>query len=126
MDWVRQPTALTLFVDDLAATREFYLRAFEQPVLFEDPDSVVFKLGDLLVNLLSTSAADELVSPAAVGSPAGGARFAITLSVDDVDAVCAVLTERGVDLLNGPIDRPWGVRTASFRDPSGHVWEIAR
>ena len=22
--------------------------------------------------------------------------------------------------LNGPIDRPWGIRTASFRDPGGH------
>ncbi len=28
-------------------------------------------------------------------------------------------------LLNGPIDREWGVRTASFTDPDGHIWEIA-
>ena len=26
----------------------------------------------------------------------------------------------------GPVDRPWGIRTASFRDPGGHIWEIAR
>jgi lactoylglutathione lyase len=32
----------------------------------------------------------------------------------------------GVQLLNGPIDRPWGVRTASFKDPAGHIWEIAK
>jgi uncharacterized glyoxalase superfamily protein PhnB len=31
-----------------------------------------------------------------------------------------------VDLLNGPMDRPWGIRTASFRDPGGHIWEIAK
>jgi lactoylglutathione lyase len=31
-----------------------------------------------------------------------------------------------VQLLNGPMDRPWGVRTASFRDPGGHIWEIAK
>jgi uncharacterized glyoxalase superfamily protein PhnB len=49
----------------------------------------------------------------------------LTLEVDDVDAVCAQLAERGVTLLNGPLDRPWGVRTATFRDPAGHVWEIA-
>ena len=42
------------------------------------------------------------------------------------DAVCARLTARGVTLLNGPMDRPWGIRTASFRDPGGHVWELAR
>jgi hypothetical protein len=29
------------------------------------------------------------------------------------------------ELLNGPIDRPWGIRTASFRAPGGHIWEIA-
>jgi uncharacterized glyoxalase superfamily protein PhnB len=39
--------------------------------------------------------------------------------------MCEGLTELGVDLLNGPVDRPWGVRTPSFRDPAGHVWEVA-
>ena len=53
-------------------------------------------------------------------------RFQLTIEVDDVDATCAELAERGVELLNGPIDRPWGVRTASFRDPGGHIWEIAK
>jgi lactoylglutathione lyase len=42
-----------------------------------------------------------------------------------VDAMAAELTSRGVELLNGPMDRPWGIRTASFRDPGGHIWEIA-
>jgi uncharacterized glyoxalase superfamily protein PhnB len=42
-----------------------------------------------------------------------------------VDAMCAELTKRGATLLNGPMDRPWGIRTASFRDPGGHIWEIA-
>jgi uncharacterized glyoxalase superfamily protein PhnB len=54
-----------------------------------------------------------------------GSRFVFTLEVDDVDAKAAELTARGVELLNGPMDRPWGPRTASFRDPAGHVWEIA-
>jgi uncharacterized glyoxalase superfamily protein PhnB len=45
--------------------------------------------------------------------------------VADVDATCAELERRGVQFLNGPIDRPWGARTAAFRDPAGHVWEIA-
>jgi lactoylglutathione lyase len=45
--------------------------------------------------------------------------------LDDVDAVCAELVRRGVKLLNGPMNRPWGVRTASFTDPADHIWEIA-
>jgi uncharacterized glyoxalase superfamily protein PhnB len=55
-----------------------------------------------------------------------GARLQLTITVDDVDALCAELSRRGVELLNGPMDRPWGIRTASFRDPAGHIWEIAK
>jgi lactoylglutathione lyase len=55
-----------------------------------------------------------------------GSRAVFTIPVDDVDALCAELTARGVTLLNGPMDRPWGVRTASFCDPAGHIWEIAK
>ena len=43
-----------------------------------------------------------------------------------VDATCAWLAQRGVELLNGPMDRPWGIRTATFQDPAGHIWEIAK
>ena len=46
--------------------------------------------------------------------------------VDDVDAICAELVTRDVELLNGPMDRPCGLRTASFRDPGCHIWEIAQ
>jgi uncharacterized glyoxalase superfamily protein PhnB len=40
--------------------------------------------------------------------------------------MCETLAERGVKLLNGPMDRPWGIRTASFTDPAGNIWEIAQ
>ena len=40
--------------------------------------------------------------------------------------MCETLQARGVELLNGPMDRPWGIRTASFRDPGGYIWEIAK
>jgi uncharacterized glyoxalase superfamily protein PhnB len=40
--------------------------------------------------------------------------------------LCAILSERGIVLINGPMDRPWGPRTASFADPSGHIWEVAQ
>lgn len=117
--------AITLFVEDLATTRDFYREVFGLPVVFEDDDSAVFTFGDTLVNLLKASAAHELIEPAAVAAPGAGSRLQLTLRVDDVDATCEVLAARGVELLNGPMDRPWGVRTASFRDPGGHIWEIA-
>ena len=83
------------------------------------------KFGETVINLLKTSEAPGLVEPATVATRDAGVRFQFTLGVDDVDATCAELMARGVELLNGPMDRPWGIRTASFRDPGGHIWEIA-
>jgi catechol 2,3-dioxygenase-like lactoylglutathione lyase family enzyme len=123
--WPGGIAAITLFVEDLGAARRFYEEVFRLPVDFEDPSSVVFRFGTTLVNLLQVTEAPELVAPASVAGPDAGARFQLTLEVEDVDATCTLLTERGAVLLNGPLDRPWGVRTASFRDPAGHVWEIA-
>jgi uncharacterized glyoxalase superfamily protein PhnB len=98
---------------------------FDLPVHYEDANSAVFDFGNMIVNLLQTAAAHELIHPAAVAPQEAGARFQLTITVENVDAICAELAARGVALLNGPMDRPWGIRTASFRDPGGHIWEIA-
>ncbi len=123
--WPAGIAAITLFVEDLAEAKRFYEEVFGLPVHFEDENSAVFGFGETLVNLLDATEAPSLVAPAAVAGPDAGVRFQFTLGVDDVDATAAELTGRGVELLNGPIDRPWGIRTASFRDPGGHIWEIA-
>jgi catechol 2,3-dioxygenase-like lactoylglutathione lyase family enzyme len=123
--WAKGIRAITLFVEDLAATREFYQRVFGLPVVFEDESSVAFQLGDVLINLLKVAEAPDLIEPARVAAREAGARFVFTIQVEDVDAMCAQLAGRGVKLLNGPMDRPWGVRTAAFMDPAGYVWEIA-
>lgn len=123
--WPRGIGAITLFVEDLEAAKRFYQEVFGLPVAFEDDASAVFKFGDTLINLLRATAARELIEPAAVASREAGARHQFTIEVDDVDAMCTELATRGVELLNGPMDRPWGIRTASFRDPGGHIWEIA-
>ena len=122
--WVDGIRAITLFVEDPAETKRCYGEVFGLQVMHEDGDSVVFDFGNTLVNLLKSEAAVELVEPAKVGEP-GAVRAEFTIEVDDVDALCDELRAHGVELLNGPMDRPWGLRTASFRDPGGHVWEIA-
>lgn len=124
--WPKGIGAITLFVEDLGAAKQFYEKVFGLPIVFEDADSAVFKIGTTLINLLKSTAAIELIAPAAVASREAGSRHVFTIEVDDVDAMCAELTARGVKLLNGPTDRPWGIRTASFSDPGGHIWEIAK
>ena len=51
--WPKSLSTITLFVEDLAATRQFYLDVFGLPVHFEDDNSAVFDFGNTLVNLLA-------------------------------------------------------------------------
>ncbi len=124
-DWPGGITAITLFVENLEASREFYGESFGLPVRFEDENSVVFAFGTTLINLLVVGEARELIGPARVAGRESGSRVQFTLTVDDLDAACRRLEDAGVTLLNGPMDRPWGLRTAAFSDPDGYIWEIA-
>jgi lactoylglutathione lyase len=118
--------AITLFVEDPRRSQSFYEEVFALPVIWEDEDSAVFRFENTIVNLLKVSAARELIEPGSVASREAGSRFQLTIWVDDADSVSAELAKRGVELLNGPMNREWGVRTASFTDPDGHIWEIAQ
>ena len=117
--------AITLFVEDRERAKSFYERVFELSPVYEDENAAAFQFENMIVNLLATPAARELIEPAAVAGPEAGSRFQLTIWVDDADAVSKELAKRGVTLLNGPMDRAWGLRTAAFADPDGHVWEIA-
>jgi catechol 2,3-dioxygenase-like lactoylglutathione lyase family enzyme len=123
------PTAIevvTLFVDSIDEAKAFYQKVFSPEIVYQDEVSSVLKFSGAMINLLSATEAPALVEPTAVAAPGSGARALFTIKVDDVDAACAELRAHGVTLLNGPIDRPWGRRTAAFADPSGHVWEVAQ
>lgn len=124
--WPAGIRAVTLFVEDLEATKQFYREVFSLQTIVEDDTSAAFDFGNTIINLITTTAAPELIEPALVADRGAGSRFQFTIVVEDVDAVCAELAARGVELLNGPMDRPWGIRTACFSDPAGHLWEIAK
>jgi catechol 2,3-dioxygenase-like lactoylglutathione lyase family enzyme len=116
--------AITLFVEDPQRSKAFYAGVFEVDVAFEDDNSVAFKFDNLVLNLLKRGlAVDKLLGP--VQPAAAGASFELTVWVDDTDAVCADLVDRGVQIVSGPEDRPWGMRTAAFLDPDGYIWEVA-
>lgn len=118
--------AISMFTEDLAASRAFYADVLDLEQVFETENSVVFQLGELVLNLLDVSEAHGLIAPARVAGPEAGVRVQFTIEVPDVDAVCEMLASKGVALINGPVDQPWGRRTACFADPAGHNWEVAQ
>jgi catechol 2,3-dioxygenase-like lactoylglutathione lyase family enzyme len=117
---------ITLFVENIEDAKAFYQKVFASEVVYQDEVSSVLKFSGAMINLLKVTQAPQLVEPSGVAPPGSGARVLLTIKADDVDAVCAQLRRLGVTLLNGPVDRPWGRRTAAFADPSGHVWEVAQ
>lgn len=118
--------AITLFVDDPKRSKAFYERTFEVTPIYEDEVSAAFRFGSTTVNLLARAAAETLIAPAAVAPSGNGAQMQLTIQVADADAASEQVRARGVELLNGPIDREWGMRTAAFADPDGHIWELAQ
>ena len=117
---------ITLFEDDLDEAKAFYQRVFGLRLLFDDQDSAGFTFGGTVLNLLKRPAARELIAPAHVANRQAGARSQFTIFVEDVDGRCEHLRKAGVQILNGPMNRPWCMRTATFMDPSGHIWELAK
>ncbi|GAA4607804.1 catechol 2,3-dioxygenase-like lactoylglutathione lyase family enzyme [Actinoplanes octamycinicus] len=117
---------ITLFAEDLAATRAFYEDVFGLEVVWSDEASAVVRLDNLMINILRADRADTLVEPHPVAAAQTGARLLITIEVADANAVHEQLKQHGVTILNGPVDRPWGRRTVAFTDPAGNAWEVAQ
>jgi catechol 2,3-dioxygenase-like lactoylglutathione lyase family enzyme len=124
--WPKNIGAITLFVEDLQRSKEFYADVFDVPMVHEYANSAVFKFGTAMINLLATTAAHGLIQPAPVASRDAGSRLQLSIFVDHVDTVCEDLADRGVEFVNGPMDREWGMRTGCFAEPAGHIWEVAQ
>lgn len=123
-DWKREIGAMTLIVPDLGEAQRFYADAFGLEAEQLDDDTAMLRFEDIFV-FLHQAAPTVQPHPEVLEQAVNGAgQFAII--VDDVDAVCAEIAGRGVLPLTGPADRDWGMRTATFADPGGHIWEIAQ
>ena len=118
--------AIILFVADLQRSRAFYHDVLGLDVQFEDADSVGFTIEGLAFIVLQVDRARVQLQGEPAATPSAGATAFLTTFTDGVDALHADLARRGVGFFQEPADQPWGMRTAYFKDPDGHVWEIAQ
>lgn len=120
-------TLINLFVEDLPSAKAFYEDVFGLESAFDSgDDGAAYKLGNVIVNLLTVPAAQRQIAPATVASRESGSRVQLAIVVEDIDAWCTELVAKGITLINGPVNQPWGMRTACFADPAGHNWEFAQ
>lgn len=117
--------AITLYCQDLTKSKDFYKNILELPIVFEDGNSCVFQLGSQMINLIPMASAPELVEPMPIAEPGAGSSFLLTIQVAEVDELATSMKARGARILNGPMDRAWGIRTLTISDPSGYAWEFS-
>lgn len=77
---------------------------------------IEYRVGTRLLALASS-----ITSQVAMSS---SARIAFRTSSKEMERCAALLTERGVDVLDGPIGEPWDRRVLLFRDPDRNIVEI--
>lgn len=123
---LKKVDVINLFAEEFVTTGSFYEEVLGLTKVFENENHAVFKADNVIVSLWDASAAPDLIAPAPLAKPDAGSRVVLAVSVNDVDSACRDLAQLGVVTLNGPVDRPWGVRTASFSDPAGHIWELSQ
>lgn len=52
--------------------------------------------------------------------------WAAYLYVANVDGLARDLTEKGIEIVRGPEDQPYGCREIDIRDPDGHILAIGQ
>ncbi|MEW6086454.1 MAG: VOC family protein [Chloroflexota bacterium] len=107
---------LAYFTDNVQAMAGFYRALLGAEPVAQSGDMAIFKSDETKVFIHKTYPPSEGDLP-----PSNHIAFA----VEDVDAACASLTQRGLILEIPPKDYYWG-RSAYLRDPDGHQVEITK
>lgn len=117
-----------LYVADLDAARSFYQDILGLPLLASDHRFCAFAAGRSVLLLFRQGASSQTVHlPGGTIPPHdGGGRihFAFAVSAADLPKWEAHLAAHGI-VIEGRTDWPRGGRSIYFRDPDGHLAELA-
>ena len=119
---------ITLAVDDLHATRTFYVDGLGWPPELDVPGEVIMiRIGEhLILSLWAAPAFEDEVGPIRRGEGLAPLTLAHNVgSPEEVDAVLATARAAGAHPVIPGQQRDWGGYTGYFGDPSGFRWEIA-
>jgi uncharacterized protein len=116
---------VTLGVSDLARARAFYEKLGWRGQ--EAEETVFFQAGPMALILWGR---DKLADDSGVADEPRGAFDGVVLaqnvrSAVEVDAIAVAAAEAGAEVTRAPAPTFYGGYAMCFRDPDGHVWEIA-
>ena len=117
---------ITLAVEDLPRALVFYRDGLGWTPKFETEHIAFFQMNGFVFSLFRKA---EFAKEAGGNIQLGGTSIALAHNVPGKDDVDAVLNEvrgiKGATILSEPVDHDWGGYSGYFRDPDGHVWEVA-
>ena len=126
-------TLLTLGVDNLKRSVEFYQRGLgfrTDGIVGEEYEHGAVAFFDLENGLkLALWARANLAHDSGLPlTPPSSTEFSLGHNVNsrkEVDAVMETARAAGADIVKAAHDTFWGGYSGYFRDPDGHVWEVA-
>lgn len=117
---------ITLGVRDLERAIEFYEQGLGFPRRDSPPTVAFFTLNGTWLGLYGREALAEDATVPADGSGFEGFTLSHNVtSEDEVDAVVERAVAAGATLVKTPQKVFWGGYSGYFKDPDGHLWEIA-
>lgn len=118
---------VTLVVRDLARATAFYERLGWRRALSGAEGVAFFQLGGVGLALypLPDQARDLGLPEAALSPPAGVVLAHNVRRREEVAERLAEAEAAGAEIVQPAADASWGGRTGCFRDPEGHLWEVA-
>lgn len=117
---------ITLGVTDMEKSVKFYKEGLGFPKMDSPPEVAFFTLNGTWLGLYSRDAlADDAMVPS---EGSGFDRFALAHNVAseaEVDQVIAQALSAGAALSKKAQKTFWGGYSGYFKDPDGHLWEVA-
>lgn len=110
------------YVGSLDRSVTFYRDVIGLDVRIEGDGYVEFAMANTKFSLFERSKLPELIGRGGGTPPCGEVGFLI----EDVDEEAERLRGLGVEILSGPMDRPWRERTLHIADPDGNIIEFAQ
>lgn len=117
---------ITLGVDDIDRAVKFYRDGLGLPQKETPPGVAFFALNGTWLGLFGREALAQDANVSAAGEGFGGFSLAHNLGSEaEVDAAMAEAVAAGATLVKPPQKVFWGGYSGYFRDPDGHLWELA-
>ena len=117
---------ITLGVNDLEKSVKFYSEGLGFPKMDSPPEVAFFTLNGSWLGLYSRESLAEDAKVSSEGSGFGGFTLAHNVASEpEVEQVLEEAVSAGATLVKSAQKVFWGGYSGYFKDPDGHLWEVA-